>query len=202
MKVTWRRHGWVHMFITHQPTLTLQLHNFDLFRTCRTALLRGNWQDFNWHNASRGPSAIAELLVLGRIHLLNRNIVWDTVLKLAYNMPKRDLSTLKVTLISWSYDKLKTILWQVVRYFVNRAPEFNVEATLSTALLAITIQLPVLNTYITLNSLLPPWLDEVKAVSSRGRAFFTSQRRPFTVCIRTASLTTQHTQPGSQQQPI
>jgi len=26
--------------------------------------LRGNWQDFNWHDASRGPSAIAELLVL------------------------------------------------------------------------------------------------------------------------------------------
>jgi len=27
------------------------------------ALLRGNWQDFNWHDASRGPSAIAELFV-------------------------------------------------------------------------------------------------------------------------------------------
>jgi len=29
-----------------------------------SALLRGNWQDFNWHDASRGPSAIAELLVI------------------------------------------------------------------------------------------------------------------------------------------
>ena len=29
-----------------------------------SALLHGNWQDFNWHDASRGPSAIAELLVL------------------------------------------------------------------------------------------------------------------------------------------
>jgi len=28
-----------------------------------SALLRGNWQDFNWHDASRGPSAIAKLLV-------------------------------------------------------------------------------------------------------------------------------------------
>jgi len=28
------------MFTTHRPTLTLQLHNFDLFVTCRTALLR------------------------------------------------------------------------------------------------------------------------------------------------------------------
>jgi len=28
-----------------------------------SALLRGSWQDFNWHDASRGPSAIAELLV-------------------------------------------------------------------------------------------------------------------------------------------
>ena len=26
-----------HMFITHRPTLTLQLHNFDLFRTCSTS---------------------------------------------------------------------------------------------------------------------------------------------------------------------
>jgi len=26
-------------------------------------MLRGNWQDFNWHDASRGPSAIAKLLV-------------------------------------------------------------------------------------------------------------------------------------------
>ena len=26
--------------------------------------LIGNWQDFNWHDASRGPSAIAELLVV------------------------------------------------------------------------------------------------------------------------------------------
>ena len=30
-------HGWVHMFITHRPTLTLQPHNFDLFRTCHTS---------------------------------------------------------------------------------------------------------------------------------------------------------------------
>ena len=37
MKATWMRHGWVHMFITHQPILTLQLHNLDLFRTCRTS---------------------------------------------------------------------------------------------------------------------------------------------------------------------
>jgi len=28
-----------------------------------SALLRGNWQDFNWQDASRGPSAIAQLFV-------------------------------------------------------------------------------------------------------------------------------------------
>ena len=71
MKATRTRHGWVHMFTTHRPTLTLQLHNFNLFRTCRTALLRDNWQDFNWHDVSRGPSAIAELLVF--ICQKNRN---------------------------------------------------------------------------------------------------------------------------------
>jgi len=37
MKATRSRHGWVHMFITHRPTVTLQLHNFDLFTTCRTS---------------------------------------------------------------------------------------------------------------------------------------------------------------------
>ena len=63
MEATRTRHRWVHMFTTHWLTLTLQLHNFDLFRTCRTAMLHDNWQDFNWHDASRGPSAIAELPV-------------------------------------------------------------------------------------------------------------------------------------------
>ena len=37
MEATRSRHGWVHMFITNWPTVTLQLHNFDLFRTCRTS---------------------------------------------------------------------------------------------------------------------------------------------------------------------
>ena len=37
MEETRSHHGWVHMFITHQPTVTLQLHNFDLFRTCSTS---------------------------------------------------------------------------------------------------------------------------------------------------------------------
>jgi len=37
MEATRSHHCWVHMFITHQPTVTLQLHNFDLFRTCRTS---------------------------------------------------------------------------------------------------------------------------------------------------------------------
>jgi len=37
MEATRSRHGWVHMFITHWPTVTLQLHNFDLVRTCRTS---------------------------------------------------------------------------------------------------------------------------------------------------------------------
>ena len=66
IEATRSHHGWMHMFITHRPTVTLQLHNFNLFRTCHTssfALLRGSWQDFNWHDASRSPSAIAELLV-------------------------------------------------------------------------------------------------------------------------------------------
>jgi len=38
MEATRLHHGWVHMFITHRPTVTLQLHNFDFFRTCRTSI--------------------------------------------------------------------------------------------------------------------------------------------------------------------
>jgi len=37
VEATRLRHGWVHRFITHRPTVTLQLPNFDLFRTCRTS---------------------------------------------------------------------------------------------------------------------------------------------------------------------
>jgi len=37
MEATRSRHGWVHMFITHRPTVTLQVNNFHLFRTCRTS---------------------------------------------------------------------------------------------------------------------------------------------------------------------
>ena len=63
MKATPTHHSWVHIFITRRPTLTLQLRNFHFFVQVVSALLHGNWQDFNWHDASRRPSAIAELRV-------------------------------------------------------------------------------------------------------------------------------------------
>jgi len=65
MKATRTCHGWVHMFITHQSTVTLQLHTSicsELVVQVVCAVLRGSWQDFNWHDASRSPSAIAEFL--------------------------------------------------------------------------------------------------------------------------------------------
>ena len=37
MEATRSRHGWVHMFITHRPTVTLRRHNLDLSRTCCTS---------------------------------------------------------------------------------------------------------------------------------------------------------------------
>jgi len=37
MEATRSRHGRVHMFITHRPTLILRLRNFELFGTCRTS---------------------------------------------------------------------------------------------------------------------------------------------------------------------
>ena len=69
MKATRSRRGWVHTFITHCLQLNLQLHTIDLVRTrrissfCTVALQLARFR-FNWHDASRGPSAIAELLVL------------------------------------------------------------------------------------------------------------------------------------------
>ena len=37
IKATRSCHGWVHMFIAHCPTVTLQVHNIDLVRTCLTS---------------------------------------------------------------------------------------------------------------------------------------------------------------------
>jgi len=48
-------------------------------------------------------------LFLGTILLQNRKIVWDSVRKLAYNIPKRNISTLLLSILGWSYDKL--MLW-------------------------------------------------------------------------------------------
>jgi len=76
-KATRSRHGWVHTFITHCPTVTLQLQNFYLFRNCRTSsFCTVAWQlaNFNWHDASRGPSAIAELLVQSMGAIFNEDI--------------------------------------------------------------------------------------------------------------------------------
>ena len=55
------------LFMTHCLRLNLQLHSISLVRACRISsfcLLRGNWQDYYWQDASRGHSAIAELLVI------------------------------------------------------------------------------------------------------------------------------------------
>ena len=83
------RHGWVHMLIAHRPTLTLQLHNFDLFRTVPvvSALLRGNWQDFNWQRIARslGDSWASWLYQFRLVVKVDRRIRWHyttTILRL------------------------------------------------------------------------------------------------------------------------
>ena len=55
--------------ITHCLRLNLQIHTIDLVRTCRISsfcTVALELANFNWHDASRGPSAIAELLVMNR----------------------------------------------------------------------------------------------------------------------------------------
>jgi len=64
MEATRSHHGSMHMFITHRPTVTLQLIISiwsGLVVQVVSALLRDNWQDFNWHDAPRGPSAMSFL---------------------------------------------------------------------------------------------------------------------------------------------
>jgi len=54
-----------------------------------SALLRGSWQDFNWHDASRGPSAIAELLVkIGeQLGLAKLQVKWLIVSRIQFAIP-------------------------------------------------------------------------------------------------------------------
>jgi len=49
-------------------------------------------------------------LYLGMIQLQNCKIIWDSVRKLAYDIPKRNLSVLYVIIVSRSYNKLKVNL--------------------------------------------------------------------------------------------
>jgi len=54
------------LFTTSRSTVTLQLRYCDLLRICCTACFYSR-QDFDRHGASRGPSAVAELLVRHRM---------------------------------------------------------------------------------------------------------------------------------------
>jgi len=49
-------------------------------------------------------------LFIGTIHVQNRNIVGDSVRKLAYDIPQRNFSTFQVTIVSRFYDKLTIIV--------------------------------------------------------------------------------------------
>jgi len=51
-----------------------------------------------------------EKLFIGKIHVQNRDIVGDSVRKLAYDIPERNFSTFQVTILSRSYDKLTIIV--------------------------------------------------------------------------------------------
>ena len=51
-----------------------------------------------------------EKLFIGKVHVQNRNIVGDSVRKLAYDIPEKNFSTFYVTILSRSYDKLTIIV--------------------------------------------------------------------------------------------
>ena len=65
MKATRTRRGGVHMFITHRLTLTLQLHNFDLFRSfCTVAWQLARFQLTRRIARSLGDSRASCFLLL------------------------------------------------------------------------------------------------------------------------------------------
>jgi len=51
-----------------------------------------------------------EKLFIGKIYVQNRNIVGDSVRKLAYDIPEKNFSTFQVTIVSRYYDKLTIIV--------------------------------------------------------------------------------------------
>ena len=67
----------------------------------------------------------AGLIVTYDSHAKSSDSLRRGVRELAYNIPERNFSTLYVTIISRSYDKLQIMLRQIVRYFVNRAHGFH-----------------------------------------------------------------------------
>ena len=65
--------------------------------------MRGNWQDFNWHDASRGPSARTELLVhYNRVTLIFLFIFFisDCCLLLSYSVAVSLLLTVMAIIFS------------------------------------------------------------------------------------------------------
>jgi len=95
----------VHMFITHRPTVTLQLHNFDLLRTCRTSsFCTVAWQ-------------------LARFQL-TRRIAWSFGDSWASRLQEAQLSPKKraTRRVSWNYAKCCTNVCRIL-YFKNRATD-------------------------------------------------------------------------------
>ena len=100
MKATRTCHSWVHMFISHQPTLTLQRHNFNLFRTCRTSsFCTVAWQ-------------------LARFQL-TRRIAWSLGNSWPCNLPHLySVPLLGVTQVAFCWDlwHQKTSPWAIVQH--------------------------------------------------------------------------------------
>ena len=91
MEATRPRHGWVHMFITHRPTVTLQLHNFYLFRTChRSSVCTVAWQLARFQLTrciarSLGDSGVSCFLTPERIKTKMKLASLDTKLTTGHN---------------------------------------------------------------------------------------------------------------------
>ena len=89
-----------------------------------SALWRGSWQNFNWHDASHGPSVIAELLVvygfqnLITVNFYDKGVLWPKLCWWHYLILPSE------TTLVWGYLEIKRNLLLLVGYAISFCWEF------------------------------------------------------------------------------
>ena len=83
--------------------------------------MHGSWQDLNWHDASRGPSAIAELLVYicTAFHISIKGVGRNSVFDILVDHSKSQLADYKSSL-----KRCDRVVWLILEFY---APEISLK---------------------------------------------------------------------------